>query len=194
LCALELHRKSNAGAPILCALRHILGHVPRCEFPKIQHPAPVPLPLSRLMPHQKLRKLRPLFSRPYQAKRGSCYRRQLDVWADRIGIGHIQFQTPRCRDNDRMYEAIPICKYNHAIATHLSRQHALVPQMDQPNLLPDYARYGASKARAQQASMLALRGAPPNMGLIRWEFIPDGPGFRALPHGKHAPLCSLSLG
>ncbi|KAG8719549.1 hypothetical protein FRC08_002547 [Ceratobasidium sp. 394] len=67
----------------------------------------------------------------------------------------------------------------------------LVPQFSNHHPLLQYARSGASKPKAQKSSMDALRNVPGmRTRLIRWDFDPEGLGFRATPHvyGEPVPL------
>ncbi|QRV76887.1 hypothetical protein RhiJN_19732 [Ceratobasidium sp. AG-Ba] len=128
------------------------------------------------MPREKLQRPLPLFNRIYRPRRADHYHDQLNVWCDRLGVPHIEFQTTAFVDSSTgrpVYEAVPI-----------------FPRFDVCRPLDDYTRRRASKPRAQQASKRALRRAGLFNGIIRWDFERAFIGWTATPYvyGNREPL------
>ncbi|CAE6418589.1 unnamed protein product [Rhizoctonia solani] len=63
-----------------------------------------------------------IFTRTYTPSKGSPYRDQLNIWCDRLGIGHIQFVTNPTSQRDaqghQLYQSFPI--FPHVIDQGIS--------------------------------------------------------------------------
>ncbi|KAJ1305947.1 hypothetical protein OPQ81_010664 [Rhizoctonia solani] len=109
-----------------------------------------------------------IFTRSYTPQ-GSQYKHELNVWCDRIGIGHIRFVTDltdQCDEHGhQLYQSFPI-----------------FPRV--VDLGASYVGWGMSQQEAHQASSALIPWAelPLNPGSVRYDFNQYGDGsFAAKP-------------